>query len=74
MTVEEEERERFEKMTMSQLKEVAKDEGICLGYDGSRRLMRLMRFLSGDVSKVATWSGTNDLPKMSQRWLGQHCL
>ena len=37
MTVEEEERERFEKMTMSQLKEVAKDEGICLGYDGSRK-------------------------------------
>lgn len=32
-----EEKERFEKMTMSQLKEVAKDEGICLGYDGSRK-------------------------------------
>ena len=32
-----EDRERFEKMTMRQLKEVANDEGICLGYDGSRK-------------------------------------
>ena len=38
MTIEEEreqaDRERLEKMTMKQLKEVAKDEGITLGYDG----------------------------------------
>ena len=32
-----EDRERLEKMTMKQLKAVAKDEGICLGYDGSRK-------------------------------------
>ncbi len=52
MTVKEEERERLEKMTyLFQLKEVAKDEGICLGYDGSERLMRLMRFLR-NVSKI----------------------
>lgn len=32
-----EDRERLEKMTMKQLKEIAKAEGICLGYDGSRK-------------------------------------
>lgn len=32
-----EDRERLEKMTMKEIKEVAKDEGICLGYDGSRK-------------------------------------
>lgn len=40
MTIEEEreqaDRERLEKMTMKQLKEIANAEGICLGYDGSR--------------------------------------
>ena len=30
-------RERFEKMTLKELKAVAKEEGICLGYDGSRK-------------------------------------
>lgn len=30
-------RERLEKMTLKQLKEIAKDEGIALGYDGSRK-------------------------------------
>lgn len=37
MATEAEERERFEKMTMSQLKAVAKDEGVCLGYCCSRK-------------------------------------
>lgn len=37
MTTEAEDRERLEKMTMKQLREVAKDEGITLGYDGSRK-------------------------------------
>lgn len=37
MTTEAEDRERLEKMTMKQLREVAKDEGISLGYDGSRK-------------------------------------
>lgn len=32
-----EDRERLEKMTMKQLEEIAKAEGICLGYDGSRK-------------------------------------
>lgn len=32
-----EDRERLEKMTMKQLKEIAKTEDICLGYDGSRK-------------------------------------
>ena len=32
-----EDRERLEKMTMKELKAVAKDEGITLGYDGSRK-------------------------------------
>lgn len=32
-----EDRERLEKMTMEEIKVVAKDEGICLGYDGSRK-------------------------------------
>lgn len=30
-------RERLEKMTMKEIKELAKDEGISLGYDGSRK-------------------------------------
>ena len=30
-------RECLEKMTMKQLKEIAKAEDICLGYDGSRK-------------------------------------
>ena len=30
-------RERLEKMTLKELKAVAKDEGISLGYDGSRK-------------------------------------
>ena len=32
-----EDRERLEKMTMKELKTVARDEGISLGYDGSRK-------------------------------------
>lgn len=32
-----EDRERLEKMTMKQLREVAKNEGVCLGYDCSRK-------------------------------------
>lgn len=38
MTTEAEDRERLEKMTMKEIKEVAKDEGIALGYDGARKL------------------------------------
>lgn len=30
-------RERLEKMTMKQLREVAKNEGVCLGYYCSRK-------------------------------------
>ena len=30
-------RERLEKMTMKEIKALAKDEGISLGYDGSRK-------------------------------------
>lgn len=30
-------REHLEKMTMKEIKAVAKDEGITLGYDGSRK-------------------------------------
>lgn len=37
MATEAEDRERLEKMTMKQLREVAKDEGIALGYDGARK-------------------------------------
>lgn len=41
MTVEQEreqaDRERLEKMTMKEIKAVAKDEDICLGYDGLRK-------------------------------------
>lgn len=32
-----EDRERLEKMTVKELKEITKAEGICLGYDGSRK-------------------------------------
>ena len=32
-----EDRERLERMTMKEIKAVAKDEGITLGYDGSRK-------------------------------------
>lgn len=32
-----EDRERLEKITMKELKALAKDEGISLGYDGSRK-------------------------------------
>ena len=34
MITEAEDRERLEKMTMKEIKAVAKEEGICLGYDG----------------------------------------
>jgi quinol monooxygenase YgiN len=37
MITEAEDRERLEKMTLKELKAVAKEEGICLGYDGSRK-------------------------------------
>lgn len=41
MTIEKEreqaDRERLEKMMLKELKAVAKEEGICLGYDGSRK-------------------------------------
>lgn len=37
MITEAEDRESLEKMTMKELKALAKDEGICLGYDGSRK-------------------------------------
>lgn len=37
MTTEAEDRERLEKMTMKQLKEVAKAEDISLGYDAARK-------------------------------------
>lgn len=32
-----EDRERLEKMTMKEIKALAKDEGICLGYDCSKK-------------------------------------
>ena len=32
-----EDRERLEKMTMKEIKAVAKDEGISLGYDSARK-------------------------------------
>lgn len=37
MITEAEDRERLEKMTMKEIKALANDEGICLGYDGSRK-------------------------------------
>ena len=37
MVTEAEDRERLEKRTMKEIKAVAKDEGIALGYDGSRK-------------------------------------
>lgn len=37
MATEAEDRARLEKMTMKQLREVTKDEGITLGYDGARK-------------------------------------
>ena len=37
MITEAEDRERLEKMTLKELKAVARKEGICLGYDGSRK-------------------------------------
>lgn len=37
MITEVEDRERLEKMTMKEIKALAKDEGISLGYDGSRK-------------------------------------
>lgn len=37
MATEAEDRERLEKMTMKEIKAVAKDEGIALGYDGARK-------------------------------------
>lgn len=33
-----EDRERLEKMTMKEIKAIVKDEGITLGYDGSRKV------------------------------------
>lgn len=37
MATEAEDRERLEKMTMKEIKAVAKEEGIALGYDGARK-------------------------------------
>lgn len=37
MATEAEDRERLEKMTMKEIKAVAKDEDIALGYDGARK-------------------------------------
>nr|DAM72749.1 MAG TPA: HeH/LEM domain [Caudoviricetes sp.] len=37
MTTEAEDRERLGKMTMKEIKAVAKDEGIALGYDAARK-------------------------------------
>lgn len=37
MTTEAEDRECLEKMTMKEIKAVAKDEGIALGYDAARK-------------------------------------
>lgn len=37
MVTEAEDRARLEKMTMKEIKAVAKDEGISLGYDGARK-------------------------------------
>lgn len=37
MTTEAEDRERLEKMTMKEIKAVAKDEDISLGYDAARK-------------------------------------
>lgn len=37
MVTEAEDRECLEEMTMKEIKAVAKDEGIALGYDGSRK-------------------------------------
>lgn len=37
MATEAEDRERLEKMTMKEIKTLAKDEGIALGYDGARK-------------------------------------
>ena len=37
MATEAEDRERLENMTMKEIKAVAKDEGIALGYDAARK-------------------------------------
>ena len=37
MITEAEDRKRLEKMTMKEIKAVARKEDICLGYDGSRK-------------------------------------
>lgn len=37
MTDYEQMRAELEKMTMKQLKQIAKEEGICLGYDAARK-------------------------------------
>lgn len=37
MATEAEDRERLEQMTMKEIKAVAKDEGIALGYDAARK-------------------------------------
>lgn len=40
-------RARLEKLTMKQLKEIAKAEDICLGYDGSRK--------SDTINAIVNW-------------------
>lgn len=46
MVTEAEDRERLEKMTLKELKAVAKDEGISLGYDGSRKANAINTIIS----------------------------
>ncbi len=46
MVTEAEDRERLEKMTLKELKAVAKDEGISLRYDGSRKANAISTIIS----------------------------
>lgn len=69
MTIEEEreqaDRERLEKMTVKELRVIAKEEFCTLGRNRSRKADLS---LSGNGSREHTSErvGTNDLPKMSQ--------
>ena len=71
MTIEEEreqaDRERLEKMTMKEIKAVAKDEGISLGYDGSRKADAINAIINWKRFKGCYMTGRyHALPKMSQ--------
>jgi hypothetical protein len=60
-------------LTMRQLKEIARSEGICLGYDGSRKdttVAAIVSFRRGNARKAYDWhtQGVTALGGIKRGW------